>query len=111
MDKLQVRMNSHAMSLKEAFDKLGDTPEGVAKVLRDMGIKGVKGSCMSCPIAKYLVKCGFSEIYVGSPSFSIKGEHEGYSNDGHGTTEGELPKAVAAFVYQFDTALWPELRE
>lgn len=88
------------MSIKESLDKLGNTTEGVVQTLISKGIKGVKNSGVSCPVARYLQAEGYPAAEVADVSAW-----------GDGTGYVDLPYSVMAFVRAFDHGEYPDLAE
>lgn len=82
---------------------LGETPDAVADSLRKTGVRGYRGCCFSCPLARYLKARGFGFVTVGVNSVVCVVPKE--------TTKHRLPAAVLEFVKRFDDGLYPDLRE
>lgn len=83
---------------------LGDTPDRIAKTLREKGIKGVRHERCDCPIARYVRHVAGGGLYsVSVHNSSVHHEHNRWSLP--------LPPAVDRFVRAFDGGKYPELEE
>ena len=89
------------MTLTEAMQALGETPESVTAKLRELGVKGYRRIAHSCPLAKYLHTCGFKDVTIGTTANVYKGGHE--SDESY-----ILPDGVKVWVQNFDDGLYPE---
>lgn len=90
------------MTLEEAIKALGTTPESVTVKLREVGVKGYRRICHSCPIAKYLNACGFSEVTIGTTANTFR-------NGSDASDESYiLPDGVKVWVQNFDDGMYPE---
>src|SRR5262245_2352037 len=81
---------------------LGDTPDKVARSLRDKGIKGKQGSGSRCPIQRFLasvITIDQADVCVYSTQATVR---SGYT--GRVLAWVDLPKAVSVFLDLFD---WP----
>jgi hypothetical protein len=95
--------------------ELGDDPFAVAASLERLGIKGRRGACRTCPIARYLVSKGMQKVAVDlkvAPagfSFWITITHE-FDGDARFSTNLE-PKllGVARFIANFDMGSYGQL--
>jgi hypothetical protein len=58
------------MTLAEALDTMGSTPDEVAETLRGKGIRGSRGSSERCPVARYLAPI-FDGYYVETYSTAV----------------------------------------
>jgi hypothetical protein len=82
------------------FERLGSTPEEVARTLQEEGIRGVRRSKCDCPIARYLQQHGFESAEVGF-----------YVHVNVGKMCFLTPPHVKRFILDFDKGLYPELEE
>jgi hypothetical protein len=83
---------------EQAVAALGETPESVREILRAKGIKGYKQRATYCPIANYLVSCGFKRVGVASQA-------NRYPDDQEHADPLEtvlLPQGVKRWINQFD---------
>jgi len=85
------------MSLEQELASLGETTCEVASKIQRAGIKGSKGSCISCPVARYLQSRGYLGAKVGAGSTTFYGDYV------------LNPSPVQQFVTAFDNGLYPEL--
>lgn len=91
------------MTLTEAMQALGTTPESVTAKLRENGIKGYRRLAHSCPIAKYLNKCGFADVTIGTTANIFNGPTSHTSDESY-----ILPDGVKVWVQNFDDGMYPE---
>lgn len=92
-----------SMTLNEAMQALGTTPESVTAKLREKGIKGYRRIAHSCPLANYLKQeCGVKDVTIGTTANIYQGESQ---------TSDEsyiLPDGVKVWVQSFDDGEYPE---
>jgi hypothetical protein len=94
------------VKLRESLAKLGEYTEDVIRVLREKGIKGTQGNCMTCPIARYLIAEGFFGPGVDRDFITLYTDHDDIF------IEIETPYNIAMFISIFDgTALYSDLIE
>lgn len=94
------------MTLLEAIEALGTTPEQVSSKLRDMGIKGYRRMASSCPIAKYVKACGFPHVTVAT---YVKVYQDRGSDIGDVADQTHLlPQGVRDWIAGFDEGEYPE---
>jgi hypothetical protein len=82
------------------LEKLGDTPDTIRAILRDLHITGIRSRAKSCPIANYLA------AHLDQPP-------EAYStfivfDDG---TLCRTPEPVSDFIEAFDNGFYQELQQ
>jgi hypothetical protein len=85
------------MTLQEAVDRLPDTPDQIALLLRWLGIKGDMGACRTCPLAMYFEKCTGTATWVGDAVIR---------NDRHNVN---TPYWARVFIYRVDDKYYPEV--
>jgi hypothetical protein len=95
-------------SISQELDGLGDTPAGVARMLRAAGIKGQRGSTSFLnPVVRYLNRTlvigARLEIEVGGAVLRLVQRGQ--------VQELPLPVAVQEFLDGFHRALYPDLEE
>jgi hypothetical protein len=94
------------VKLRESLAKLGDTADDCARVLREKGIKGTQGNCITCPVTRYLMAEGFFGPDVGSDFITLRDDHD------EKFVEVSTPDGVHCFIEEFDgTALYSDLIE
>lgn len=89
--------------LDEALEKLkelGSTQKEIVRTLHMLGVKGIKGSFSSCPLAKYLQHALNNNLIYITP-YSIKYLEERI----------DLKSPFNNFVECFDAGLYPYLEE
>jgi hypothetical protein len=91
----------NAPSLEQALAALPDTPDGIAALLREQGIRGVRTDPCACPLAVYLTGLNIEAPSVTESVVSINGAEEWMFTPDH----------IEAFVRRFDGGAWPELVE
>ena len=90
------------ISIEMALKKLGNTKDQVAHSLLRDGYKGQPNDCEACPVARYLqTKLQTKKVKVMSSSALC---YAGSVDD-----EVSLPKAVRAFISNFDKGKYPKL--
>ena len=92
------------MTLTQAMQALGDTPESVTAKLREKGIKGYRRIAHSCPLAKYLKQeCGVENVTIGTTANVFSGPTAHTSDESY-----MLPDGVKVWVQNFDDGMYPE---
>lgn len=94
------------MNLTESLATLGDCADNIARSLREKGIRGRRSRVCLCPIAMYLVSCGFPNVAVSKEWATVYVD----APDDGGWMISEwalLPPAVADFVRLFDRSTYP----
>lgn len=92
-----------SMTLTEAMQALGTTPESVTAKLREKGIRGYRRIAHSCPLAKYLKQeCQREDATIGTSANLYKG---GSLNPDESYI---LPDGVKVWVQEFDDGKHPE---
>lgn len=92
------------MNIQERFSKLWKkTPDEIAELLRTNGIKGIRRSSRSCPIAQYL-RGDSDKVYVtvGLGIISVESYGGGYIST-------MTPTNVGMFINYFDHGSYPDL--
>jgi len=81
------------------LERLGSTADEVAASLKRLGVKGRRGSALTCPLAKYLNSRlpGTQPTKVSSVSFQVTG------------SQLYVPAGCSDFVRRFDIGRYPEL--
>lgn len=74
-------------------------PEEIAKTLQNKGIRGLRDCPSKCPIAEYLVSCGFIRPRVSEDDISVSVDEFMVSV--------KPTSAVAQFIRAFDLELFP----
>ena len=87
----------------QAIDSLGTTPESVTEALRAKGIKGYRQMASSCPVARYLVACGFPSVTVAT---SAKRYRTGHTDNSEESVS--LNRGVQQWIRNFDDGMYPE---
>lgn len=95
-------------ALEEFVHGFGTTPDGVADSLTEAGVRGTPGDVTGCAIARYM------QVVVGAePSVSevMVSEHKLRVTRkwGRFPITVNLPRAVTAFVREFDAGSYPQL--
>lgn len=93
------------LSLLEALKRLGDSEDAVARALFAAGYHGVREDACACPVARYLIGCGFEGPCVDQTTIAVEGE-EGAPNF---LEESEIPIAIRDFIHSFDKGHYPLL--
>jgi hypothetical protein len=84
----------------KALEKLGGSPDAVARKLQEEGIRGQQGWMNACPIANFIKK-RFEVIRIDVRKYLIDCEVGMF----------ETPDAIAQFIDRFDKDYYPELQE
>lgn len=84
------------------LQSLGDTQNDVAASLRKLNCRGHRNSGGECPVARFLIWAGCTDVFVDHHIFSAtapNGQQVCCST----------PRAAAAFVLRFDDGVYPDL--
>jgi hypothetical protein len=87
--------------IEQDLAALGETRPQVYAKLKELGIKGKKGSSCSCPIARYLTHKGYRVLGVSSGYISIVSIPHDYV----------VPHGVGCFIKKFDLGMYPDLED
>ncbi len=95
-------------SLEELVHGFGTTPGGVADSLAASGVRGTPGDVTGCAIARYLqavvgTEPSVSEVMVSEHKLRVTRKW------GRFPVTVSLPRAVTAFVREFDAGSYPQL--
>lgn len=90
-----------AAEVTRYLDKLGTTAEEIRTSLVDLGMTGQVGSRVTCPLARYL-RTTLSDWHIMVGNFEVD-----WGGDDHRVL---LSPAQKAFVSNFDTGRYPELK-
>lgn len=91
-------------SVSFLLESLGDTPEDVAASLRKLGCRGYSHCPGTCPVARFLLSVGCTDIVVSHIWLVATGPNGQVASH-------RMPPAVGAFVLRFDDGWYPELVE
>lgn len=86
---------SEADYARAALDMLPDTPEEIAEFFRVQGIKGERGNCWTCPIARWVSRWAGTDVWAGSLSI-------GDDRSGLRAWTMDTPFRAAMFMVRFD---------
>ncbi len=90
--------------LKTALKGLGSGKHKIAECLKENKIKGVRGDTESCPVAVFIKKKVFPKsISVDVDSNTVTVGFKGKGQDDEQYVSVDLPKAVQAFIADFDS--------
>jgi hypothetical protein len=92
-----MRPASINAALRDFHDR---TPEQIAAMLRECGVKGRPGSTYGCPLARYLSIINGGQFIVGRKLIVRVGAGNG---------KARTPPEVKAFLDEFDVKRWPDL--
>lgn len=87
--------------VRRTLQKLGKTPEEVAKTLEQLKITGSPRRAEHCPIANYLEAELHRPASVGKATASVLGNNF--------TITLTIPRAISEFVRDFDQGKYPQL--
>lgn len=87
--------------IRQGLEALGLTPDLVADSLREMGIRGRRGSCMACPVARWALMQGLHSPSLDTLTLTWwdRMEEKRY--------ETTLPLPVTLFIERFDDPSGP----
>jgi hypothetical protein len=89
--------------LAEAIERLGATPDLMARTLRRLGVRGLPGNARKCALANYLRKLGYRDPLVRLDSIqATRHQH---------TVVMPTLRALGQFLVAFDNLRYPELKE
>jgi hypothetical protein len=97
-------------SLEELVQGFGTTADGVADSLSALGVRGTPGDVTGCAIARYMqavvgAEPSVSEVMVSEHKLRVTRKW------GRFPITVNLPRAVTAFVRDFDAGSYPQLVE
>ncbi len=85
----------------EVMAKLGQLqPDEIARLFRDLGVRGTQGRPRLCPVARYVQNETRRRVFVTRQVYSV---------DRPTLTGTATPTSVAGFIALFDSGMYPDL--
>ena len=115
MQDLMITPTKLRAFVMKTLQYLGETPNDVAKRLKEGGFRGIRLHTEECPIARYL-RARLEEALEIDASVSVTDREIEVSllaanYDRIGASISPIPKGVQDFVLAFDRGAYPELVE
>ena len=95
--------STRASRVKTALATLGTSKRSIVKNLNKLGLKGVRGDCRSCPVAKFLVNRFKKAVFVAVDNHTVEVEFLNV------VVEINTPKVLGGFIDDFDSGKFPRL--